>query len=244
MIPPALNWFAKPLCQNYAYAPQVARDFGKRLEKQLHSKRPRIQVNREFARSHREVAAILSWMQSKSLSEATNKRDFFTRKTRLDAIRALRKINRGVAPSTAWGMDAKRGPKVGFSASLEASALVHYLTSLPEENLLPENIFSRGETVTDAHILLLLYVFDHRPTRSRPAYTDQRAREIAGELFGLHPESIRKFEALEAISDLSAAVVVAFALTQRQKLVQAGKYLDVERLFDVVARAGYLPVTN
>jgi len=186
----------------------------------------------------------LSWMQDKSLRKAINDVDFFTKQTFLEAIQALKKINRGEVPSTAWGMDSKRGPKVGFSASLEASALVHYLTSLPEEDLLPKNLFSRRETMTDPHILLLLYVFGHRPTQSRPAYTDERAREVAGELFDLHPESIRKFETVEAVSDLSAAVVVAFALTQRQKLSEAGKYLDVERLFDVVERAGYLPVTN
>jgi hypothetical protein len=129
MIPSNLEWFANTLCQQHPTAPLSARELGKALDQQFRNKNPLLQVNREFKKFSAVLPEVVKWLKTVESQIATQRSNSASLSAAIsDVIQSLNNTLEGTRPSQALGMEQPRGPKMGFSRTLEADALVRYLT--------------------------------------------------------------------------------------------------------------------
>jgi hypothetical protein len=234
MIPSSLEWFAD-LCANYAHAPQEATLLGKELIKQFNSPNERVQVNRVFRRNWHALAAIKYWLDGDALFAAVNNKSCsITTSAHESAKLALSLMLKDMAPSTVWGMGAQRGVNTGFSTTLEAAALVGYLTKLRVDFLLPEVLYSDKEHIMEGEYLLIAYANNQRDFYKKPLYDSNTALTIASTLFRVNADNIRKFSGPSPASDKSEAAAALFGLINFGLLKSADRYFDVEDLVTAV----------
>jgi len=123
-------------------------------------------------------------------------------------------------------MAMQRGVNTGFSTTLDAAALVGYLTKIVADDWLPEGIYSESEDLNSEY-LLLAYVFQKRRLCSGPLFSQAAALKIASILFGVHEDNIRKYSGIRPGNDQSEAAFAAIGLSKRRTLSKANDYFDV-----------------
>ena len=242
MIPAALEWFAD-LCTRYAYAPPEAQLLGNELLKQFSSSNERVQVNRAFRRHLHILDSVNKWLCSGDLCAAVEKTNCtITSTAHVIAQSAVTAMLSGQVPSAAWGMGAQRGVDTGFSTTLEAAALVSYLTKVRDTLLLPECLYSESEEINDGEWLLLAYINGQREFCPHPIFNKTSALTVASILFGVNADNIRKYDGPAAADDKAEAGVALFGLTRLGLLKTADRYFDVEELI-TTAVTYPIPVT-
>ena len=134
MIPPALRWFID-LSTGYP-APEFAKALGQDLANVLARANLRVEVSRVFRRGKHmnNLPLILAWLQSDIQAAIDAKNDDRTRDVWVKSTKAIKLIIAGAPASEAWGMGKQRGNDLGLSKTLDASALVLYLTQNTDLN--------------------------------------------------------------------------------------------------------------
>jgi len=216
---------------------------GNELVKQFNSPNERVQVNRAFRRHSQILTGINDWLSGDVFSAEVDKKSCsITTATHEVAKSALSAVLAGQVPSDAWGMGAQRGVNIGFSTTLEAAALVGYLTKVRDGLLLPEYLYPASEELKEGEWLLLAYVTGQRGFCHDPIFNQTTALTIASELFGVNADNIRKFSGPSPAGDKSGAGVALFGLTRLGLLKTADRYFDVEELI-ATAFTDPIPVT-
>ena len=132
MTPSALIWFVD-LTERYAATPDAARRLGRNIGCALKGKNPRIEVSRAFRhKAHKEdLPAICAWLDS-DVRAAVAVEQCALVSALNESVRAFREIISGNPASTAWKMGNRRGADTGFSKTLDALAVVDYITKNPD----------------------------------------------------------------------------------------------------------------
>ena len=242
MVPSALDWFIRLGTQfkDFSNPPIDALDLCKALSTAVQSKNDKLQVNRAFNKFRQKLPVVSNWINSQFLFDAIySMKSQPATDTYSEVVEVLEAIIEGETPSTKWKMEAQRGVNSGFSRTLEASALVGYLTKIEADDWLPENIYPDGEDLSEEY-LLLAYAYNNRDYQVGKLFTQAKALEIASALFQVNEDNIRKYATLSPINDQSETAMALFALVRMNATANADKYFDVD---EMVESAKSNPVT-
>lgn len=242
MVHPALDWFISLGTQynEFSNPPNEALDLCNALAIAVKSKNVNLQVNRVFKGFRQKLPVVSGWLNSQLLFDAIySMKSQPTIETYSEVVEALDAIIAGATPSTKWGMEAQRGVNTGFSTTLEAAALVGYLTKIKADDWLPEKLYSESEDLTEEY-LLLAYAYKKRDYQVGKLFIQTRAIEIASDLFKINEDNIRKYNTLTPMDDQSEAAMGLFGLVRIDALTNADKYFDVD---DMVEATKYKDVT-
>lgn len=222
MIPPALDWFIKlgTKYTKFSNPPKDALDLCNALAVAVQSKNDKLEVNRAFKKFSLKLPAILNWLNSQYLYNAIiNMKSQAAIEVYSEVVVALSAIKDGDIPSTRWRMEKQRGVNIGFSTTLEAAALVGYLTKIKADDWLPENLYQDSEDSNDEY------------QEKKPFY-EAKALEIASTLFKINKDNIRKYKNLTPVDDQSEAAMGLFGLTRINALNNADKFFDVDDMVE------------